>query len=150
MEIKLKRKNKRLEVRPFRLSDFKSWKKAQLEMLPKKQNKWDVSKENSASELSKENFKKFINTQKLNREKDFFYDFGVFLKDGTLVGRVSLMDVSRQLFQNSYLGYRIYNNHWGKGYGKEAVKLCIDIAFKDLNLHRIEGGIEPKNKRSIA
>ena len=91
-----------------------------------------------------------LKTQKKNRDDDYFFDFGIFLKDGTLVGGVSIMDISRQIFQNAYLGYRIFNNQWGKGYGKEAVKLAIDIAFRDLNLHRLEAEIEPTNKRSIA
>lgn len=66
------------------------------------------------------------------------------------MGGISLMDISRQAFQNANLGYWIFNNHWGKGYGKEAVRLAIDIAFRDLKLHRLEAGIEPKNRRSMA
>ena len=146
--MKLQRKSKILEVRPYQLSDYEAWKNAHMHMIPEKQNQWDVQKKDS--DFSKKVFKTILKTQKQNREKDYFYDFGVFLKDGTLVGGISLMDISRQIFQNAYLGYRIYNNHWGKGYGTEAVRLCIQIAFKDLNLHRLEAGIEPNNRRSIA
>lgn len=64
--------------------------------------------------------------------------------------KAAYLYVSRQIFQNAYLGYRIFYNHWGKGYGTEAVRLAIDIAFRNLNLHRLEAAIEPTNKRSIA
>jgi ribosomal-protein-alanine N-acetyltransferase len=59
------------------------------------------------------------------------------------------MDITRGVFQSAYLGYRIFNRYWGTGYGTEAVKATTQIAFKDLNLHRLEAGIEPKNIRSI-
>jgi ribosomal-protein-alanine N-acetyltransferase len=59
------------------------------------------------------------------------------------------MDVLRGLGQTAYLGYFINNPFWGKGYGKEAARAAIDIAFRDVKLHRIEAGIEPRNRRSI-
>lgn len=58
------------------------------------------------------------------------------------------MEVTRGISQSAYLGYRIFNNHWGQGYAKESVRVMIDIGFKKLKLHRIEAGIEPKNLRS--
>ena len=59
------------------------------------------------------------------------------------------MDLSRGIFQNAYVGYRIFNRYWGRGYGSEAVSLCLRIAFKDLRLHRVEAAIEPQNRRSL-
>lgn len=73
----------------------------------------------------------------------------MFKKRGELIGGVSLMEVSRAISQTCFLGYRIFNGHWGQGYAKEAVKAVIDIGFQDLKLHRIEAGIEPNNKRSL-
>ena len=32
---------------------------------------------------------------------------------------------------------------------REAVRAAIDIAFHDLKLHRVEAGVEPRNRRSI-
>lgn len=60
------------------------------------------------------------------------------------------MDISRAVFQNAYLGYGVLSTKWGKGYGKEMVKAIMEIAFKTLKIHRVEAGIEPANKRSIA
>lgn len=148
--MKLVRKGKKVIVRPYEQNDYQAWKNAYLAILPKSKNKWDITAKRDPSKLTKNDFKKILRSQKKNRDDDYFFDFGVFLKDGSLVGGVSIMDISRQVFQNAYLGYRIYNNQWGKGYGKEGVKLAIDIAFRDLKLHRLEAGIEPTNFRSIA
>ena len=143
----LVRKTKRLIIRPLELKDFAAWKKAHLTML-KPQNTWDLGAK-SGQELTKANYKKIIKNQQILRKKDLFYDLCVFDKDKNFVGTVGIMEVARRLSQTSYLGYRIFNNYWGKGYAKEAAAAAIDIAFKDLKLHRIEAGIEPENIRSI-
>lgn len=148
--MKLYRSGKKIVIRPYKISDYSNWKTAYQTVGLRPKNQWDVSERRPDNELTLSKFKKLIKSQEKSRNEDYFYDFGIFLKDGTLVGGVSLMDISRQVFQNAYLGYRVFNNHWGKGYGKEAVSLAIDIAFKDLNLHRLEAGIHQTNKRSIA
>ena len=64
-----------------------------------------------------------------------------------LPGRI--LDIIRGPSQSAFLGYGLFNRHRGQGFGKEAVNAMIEIAFKDLNLHRIEAGIEPTSRRSI-
>ncbi|MDG0816040.1 GNAT family N-acetyltransferase [Bdellovibrio svalbardensis] len=142
------KKTKRLVLRPLELHDFENWAQAYSSMRPP-QNEWDETNW-VESELTLPKFKAHLKKNLLWRSQDHFYEFGVFRKDdGLLIGTVSLMDISRQIFQNAYLGYRIYNNHWGHGYATEACHAAIEIAFKDLKLHRIEAGIMPTNKRSI-
>src|SRR5437868_9746796 len=136
--MKLARTGKKVIVRPYKKSDYQAWKTAYFSILPKQKNPWDITAQRDESKLKRSDFNKILESQKKNRNDDYFFDFGIFLKDGTLIGGVSIMDISRQVFQNAYLGYRIFNNHWGKGYGKEGVRLGIDIAFKDLKLHRLE------------
>jgi len=144
---KLQRRTKQLLVRPLLKNDYCAWKQCSLEM-KKPQNKWDKGPK-PASELGRIHFNKILKAQKKRRENDTFYDLGVFNKQDFLVGHVSIMEVSRGISHSAYLGYRIFNNYWRRGYGKEAVRLIIDIGFKDINLHRLEAGIEPRNFRSI-
>jgi RimJ/RimL family protein N-acetyltransferase len=40
--------------------------------------------------------------------------------------------------------------HWGKGIGTKAIALVKDIAFNDLNLHRLYAGVDEENKSSLA
>ncbi len=142
------RKTKRLIVRPLALSDFIEWKTYFSSMSPPK-NKWD-NKNRDPSDLNKSNFRRLLKSQKNLRDSDKFFDLAVFEKtSGKMVGRVAAMDILRGLGQTSYLGYFIHNKFWGKGYGKEATLAMIDIAFRDIQLHRIEAGIEPSNRRSI-
>ena len=36
------------------------------------------------------------------------------------------------------LGYILHPDYWGRGYVSEAARVLIDLAFKELNLHKIE------------
>lgn len=143
----LMRKTRRLVIRPLIASDYKAWRDANLKM-NKPQNTWDLGPR-PPDELKRSDFKSILHFQAEKRKRDYFYDLGVFDKKGQLIGGVSLMEVTRAISQTCFLGYRIFNGHWGKGYAKEAVKAIIDIGFQDLKLHRIEAGIEPNNRRSL-
>ncbi len=144
----LYRKTKDLIVRPLHLADYEKWKIANMAMEPSK-NKWD-RKSKTLEEASLKNFKKILQSQKSLRDQDKYYDLAIFeKKTRNHVGTVAAMDVLRGLGQSAYLGYFINNQFWGRGYGKQAVLAIIDIAFKDLKLHRLEAGIEPTNRRSL-
>ena len=149
IDINYMKKTKRLVIRPYNLNDYDSWKKA-FSSVQKAQNQWDKGPRD-ISELTKSNFRKILSQQKKHRSDDVFYDLIAFdKKSEEIVGFSALMDITRNVFQNAYLGYGVLNTKWGKGYGKEIVKATMQIAFSEIDLHRVEAGIEPKNKRSIA
>lgn len=146
--LPLFKKTKRLILRPLIEEDYENWVQAHSCLLSP-QNEWDETNWNE-TELTKKKFKELLKAQRQQRLKDQFYEFGIFHKDdGVLLGLVSLMDISRGVFQNAYLGYRIYNIYWGHGYAQEACIGAMDLAFKNLFLHRVEAGISPTNKKSI-
>lgn len=143
----LVRKTRRLVIRPLEVKDYAAWKEANLRM-GKPQNTWDLGPR-SPDALRKSDYRSILRAQAEKRKRDYFYDLAVFNKSGQLIGGVSLMEVSRAISQSCFLGYRIFNGHWGQGYAKEAAQAVIDIGFRDLKLHRIEAGIEPNNRRSL-
>lgn len=112
------------------------------------QNPWDPGAR-IAAELTRAKYQALLRSQKKNWDDDYFYSYGIFLHDGTLIGTLSAMEVSRSVAQSCYLGYGIFNPYWGRGYAKEAVRAFLDLCFRDLHLHRVEAGVEPRNRRSI-
>ena len=145
---KLGLKTKRLELRALTAKDYEAWRQAWLTMLPK-QNLWDQTNR-PPSELTRAKFRKMLRWQALGRQRESYFSFAIFeKKTGALVGTLSAMHIERRLSQTAFLGYGIYNRYWGKGYGKEAVTGMLKIAFTQLKLHRMEAGIEPRNRRSI-
>ncbi|MBO9667818.1 MAG: GNAT family N-acetyltransferase [Bdellovibrio sp.] len=148
IQLPLFKKTARLLIRPLELHDYENWAQAYSNLLPP-QNEWDETSWVD-SELTLKKFKDLLKTQNQLRAKDSYYHFGIFRKDdGMLVGEVNLMDISRGIFQNAYLGYRVFNIYWNNGYATEACEAALKIAFKDLKLHRVEAGVSPANKASI-
>jgi len=144
----LVRKTKRLIIRPLKASDYSQWKISNTTMLPP-QNTWD-HKNRALEEVTRIRFRKVLSHQMKMRKQDYFFDLGVFEKSsGALIGTVALMNVLRGASQSAFLGYRIHNRYWNRGYGKEAVLAAMEIGFVDLKLHRLEAGVEPPNRRSI-
>lgn len=76
--------------------------------------------------------------------------FYVFLKDNPtqIIGTVCLYHVSK-IYSNAELGYKFSSKFHHKGYASEAVEKLIDIAFTELNLHRITAHVQEDNIPSI-
>jgi [ribosomal protein S5]-alanine N-acetyltransferase len=47
------------------------------------------------------------------------------------------------------IGYALAQRFWGKGLARDAVTAVIDFAFGELDLHRIEADVDPRNTRSL-
>jgi ribosomal-protein-alanine N-acetyltransferase len=65
------------------------------------------------------------------------------------IGRVSLGEVVRGVFQNAYLGYWIDQEYTRRGLMTEGVRLALDLAFGALGLHRVQAAIIPRNEASL-
>jgi ribosomal-protein-alanine N-acetyltransferase len=65
--------------------------------------------------------------------------------NGMVLGRINLLSIVRGSFNKAQLGYRIGEEHQGKGYATNAVKLILDKAVNNHKLHRIEAGTSPDN-----
>lgn len=90
-----------------------------------------------------------IETNRQAAAQDVARSYGIFLKNSEqLIGNISITGIMRGPAQYANLGYFLAEEHNGKGYMTEAVKLCISIAFHELKLHRLQAGVMPRNKRS--
>jgi len=142
-------KTKRLILRPLSLTDFEAWAKTCRERLPQ-QNKFDKGPPPEEM-LSKRHYLKWLKRTDKSAKLDLLYIFGIFdKKTSSYIGLVNFVVVSRLKYQFANLGYEISNQYWGKGFATESVKALVPFAMRALHLHRIEAGIEPDNRASIA
>ena len=70
-------------------------------------------------------------------------------QDASFIGTCSLFNLARQC-RRAEIGYGIAPGFWRQGYMAEAVSALITWAFSDLQLHRLEADIDPRNKASAA
>ncbi|ENZ04053.1 hypothetical protein HMPREF1092_00074 [Clostridium thermobutyricum] len=89
--------------------------------------------------LLNESYKQFLNGTS--------YELGI-IKDNKIIGKIRLSNIVYGVFKSGILGYSIDEDFQGKGYMKEAVKLIVEYAFNDLDLHRIEASALVRNERS--
>lgn len=70
------------------------------------------------------------------------------LADDAIIGTVTLYNLS---FDNrrAEMGYALGRAHWGNGYMQEALQALLGFAFGELDLHRLEADVDPRNAASI-
>lgn len=80
------------------------------------------------------------------------YRFYICLKEqkNRIIGTIALSNIVRGAFHSCFLGYQLDEEHTNQGYMTEATRRIVDFAFHDLQLHRIEGNVIPRNYASQA
>lgn len=66
-----------------------------------------------------------------------------------VIGTVCFRNIIRHVYQSCETGYKFDELSWHHGYACEALCKCIQIAFYELNLHRITAYIMPSNTASV-
>ena len=64
------------------------------------------------------------------------------------IGLIAI-NLGNKKHRSAEVWYKLHKNHWGKGYGTEALNRILDFGFEDLNLHRIQAGCAVDNIASI-
>jgi ribosomal-protein-alanine N-acetyltransferase len=139
----------RVELRGLRADDWDEWRtvrdrsRAWLEP-------WEPLPEPGSPDpvADREAFRARCGAWERQRAFDTAYGFGIFLRRGEFIGEVSLGSVQRGPFQSAFVGYWVDHHHAGNGYVPEAVVLTLRFAFEELDLHRVEAVIVPRNERS--
>lgn len=138
----------RLVIRLLEEGDYASWFKQYENRLPS-QHQYDEGKLDM-SICTKDWFRDLVTKHHQMAEDDKVYVFGVFRKvDNAHLGFVDFSTILREEFQWARFGYTIHNQFWRQGFGKEAVKAAINLAFESLHYHRIEAHINLDNVASI-
>lgn len=71
--------------------------------------------------------------------------FVIISKDtGAVIGTSVLFNIDAT-HRNAEIGYALGRQFWGHGYVSEAVSAVIDHAFGELELHRLNASIDPRN-----
>jgi [ribosomal protein S5]-alanine N-acetyltransferase len=138
----------RLIIRPLKSDDYQNWFNEFNNRFPS-QYKHDKGRMDM-SVCTEEWFHNLVNKHQELALSDVAHVFGIFRKeDGIHLGMVDFSTLARDVFQWARIGYSIHNQFWKNGYCKEAVKEAVNIAFKELEFHRIEAHINLDNTPSI-
>ena len=141
-------KGRRIELRPLQSDDFKQWsevRNANVDWL----TQWEPTRPAGTRDVinDKNAFSTRCNARDRERHLGSGYGFGIFV-DEEFSGEINISSIQRGPFQNCYVGYWIDNRKAGRGYTPEALVLLLRFAFEELNLHRVQVAIIPRNASS--
>ncbi|MFI0813910.1 GNAT family N-acetyltransferase [Streptomyces echinatus] len=68
---------------------------------------------------------------------------------GAIVGGININNIVRGTIQSGTLGYTAYASTTGRGYMTEGLGLVVQLAFGQLELHRLEANVQPDNTPSL-
>lgn len=139
---------RRVLLRPLTVNDFRAWQEVRrrnAEWL----TRWEPSRVVGQPDVveDRDAFAVRCSARQRERQLGTGYGFGVFV-DGELAGEVNLSSVQRGPFQSAYVGYWIDEKHAGMGYIPEALVVLMRFVFDELNLHRMQIAIIPRNTNS--
>jgi ribosomal-protein-alanine N-acetyltransferase len=141
-------KTKRLVLRPYKASDYAAWVEAFSGRRPA-QNDFDDGPK-PRRELTRARFAGIRKRHRENARRDIIYVWAVFeKKSGQIVGWMDLFVYDRANAQWANFGYALHNQHWGKGFAREAAAALAIVGFRKLKLQRLEAAIAPDNRASL-
>jgi [ribosomal protein S5]-alanine N-acetyltransferase len=75
--------------------------------------------------------------------------FGFLAGNDAPMLRIALSGVHRGGYMGAYLGYWVSEEYLGRGIASEALAALLPFAFTQLQLHRLQAAVMPRNLRSI-
>jgi ribosomal-protein-alanine N-acetyltransferase len=139
---------RRVLLRPLVSSDFEEWREVRRrcgEWL----TKWEPTPSAGAPDVVEDPraFAARCGARERERQLGTGYGFGIFV-DGRFGGEINLSSIQRGPFQNAYVGYWIDQALAGHSYTPEAAAVLFRFAFDDIDLHRVQVSIIPRNTAS--
>ena len=135
-------------LRPLVAHDFEVWSEVRLRNV-----EWLTVWEPRRSEFladpatDRDAFERRCVARDRERQNGSAYTLGMFFNN-LIVGEFNINNVVRGAIQTGIIGYWIDRKHAGNGYVTEGVVAITKFAFDDLNLHRLEICIFPRNANS--
>lgn len=135
-------------LRPLGPADFAAWREVRIRnedwLVP-----WEPQRQRSMPDPTRDRtaFEARCSARDRERAADHAYPFGVFV-DQQFAGEVNLNNVTRGALQSATVGYWIDQARAGHAYTAEAVVVLSRFGFEQLQLHRLEICIVPRNANS--
>lgn len=138
---------RRLVMRQLAVGDFEQWREVRTRCADWL-TKWEPAQLSTApSNEDRQAFAARCGARSREIQMGSGYGFGIFV-DGWFAGEINITSIHRGPFQSAYVGYWIDERHAGKGYIPEAIVLVCQFAFEQLQLHRLQIAIIPRNTAS--
>src|SRR4051812_9953184 len=139
---------RRIVLRPLRGNDFVAWREVRQHNVDWL-TKWEPQRVPGQPDTTRDRDAFLVRCSARERERQLGtgYGFGIFV-EGEFAGEINVNAVQRGPFQNAYIGYWIDERRAGNSYVPEAVVAVARFVFEELQLHRVQISIIPRNAAS--
>lgn len=139
---------RRVTLRPIEPEDFGAW-QALRRRNRDRLAKWEPLRVPGKPDPAEDRqaFASRCGARRRERQLGTGWGFGVFLGDD-LMGEMNLSNVVRGAFHSAHVGYWIDEQQAGSGFTPEALVVLARFAFEQLDLHRLQVAIVPRNAAS--
>lgn len=139
---------RRVTLRPIEPEDFGAW-QALRRRNRDRLAKWEPLRVPGKPDPAEDRqaFASRCGARRRERQLGTGWGFGVFLGDD-LMGEMNLSNVVRGAFHSAHVGYWIDEQQVGSGFTPEALVVLARFAFEQLDLHRLQVAIVPRNAAS--
>jgi ribosomal-protein-alanine N-acetyltransferase len=139
---------RRVTLRPLTSSDFTQWREVRRRCADWL-TRWEPLPMPGAPDVVEDPraFAARCGARDRERQMGTGFGFGVFV-DGRFGGEINLSGIQRGPFQNAYVGYWVDEALAGHSYTPEAGAVLFRFAFEELELHRVQVSIIPRNQAS--
>ena len=77
------------------------------------------------------------------------FEWGISLQaTGAIIGTCTILNLNT-VHHRAEIGFALAKPYWGQGLATESIGALISFAFVELNLHRLEADVDPRNIRSL-
>lgn len=141
-------RGKRLVLRPLVTDDYGQWREVRT-VNEGWLTRWEPARIPGQPDVvqSRQAFSSRCAARQRERQLGTGYGFGVFIGE-TFIGEMNVSAIQRGPFQNAYVGYWVDERFAGQQYIPEALVIAMRFAFEELNLHRLQIAIIPRNMPS--
>ena len=147
-ELPLELHGRRVLLRPLRSADFEAWREVR-RRCHDWLTRWEPRPARGQPDVVEDAraFAARCGSRDRERQLGTGYGFGIFIAD-RFAGEINLNSIQRGPFQNAYVGYWVDQAMAGRGYVPEAAVVAFRFGFEDLDLHRLQVAIIPRNTAS--
>lgn len=146
--VPLELRGRRVLLRPLVPGDFAAWREVRRRCLAWL-TPWEPRSPAGQADVVEDQraFAARCGARERERHLGTGYGFGIFVAD-RFAGEINLNGIQRGAFQNAYIGYWIDQSLAGQSYTPEAAAVAFRFGFDELELHRLQVAIIPRNLAS--
>lgn len=91
-----------------------------------------------------------VDAQEHDLADEHTHRLGIYREDGSsLIGWVTISGIEMGAFRSCHIGYAVAQEDNGRGLATTAIGMAVEIAFEDLELHRVQAAVLPTNTASM-